>query len=115
MELKDKSGEIKTIHYYNTRTTPGFWPGRFFSCPVKAGEARSHTPRLNQHNKCISMNNRHLIASLTLTACLIGCGKKTTTTTETEGNPPAATQPQAASSNQAKPDPVYRVAPPVDQ
>ena len=61
------------------------------------------------------MNNRHLFASLTLTACLIGCGKKTTTTTETEGNPPAATQPQAASSNQAKPDPVYRVAPPVDQ
>ena len=61
------------------------------------------------------MNNRHLFATLTLTACLIGCGKKTTTTTETEGNPPAATQPQAASSNQAKPNPVYRVAPPVDQ
>ena len=61
------------------------------------------------------MKKRHLFATISLAACLIGCGKKTTTTTETEGNPPAATQPQAASSNQAKPDPVYRVAPPVDQ
>ncbi len=29
VELKDKSGEIKTIYYYNTRTTSGFWPGVF--------------------------------------------------------------------------------------
>ena len=66
------------------------------------------------------MNNRHLFATLTLTVCLIGCGKKATTTTESvtpkpEANPLVAPPSQAASSNQAKPDPVYRVAPPVDQ
>ncbi len=63
-----------------------------------------------------AMKKRYLFATISLTACLIGCCKKTSTsTTETEGNPPAATQPQAASSNQTKPDPVYRVGPPVDQ
>ena len=44
VELKDKSGEIKTIYYYNTRTTPGFWSGRFFVARSKL-EGHYHIPR----------------------------------------------------------------------
>ena len=44
VKLKDKSGEIKTIYYYNTRTMPGFWPGRFFVARSKL-EGHYHIPR----------------------------------------------------------------------
>ena len=44
VELKDKSGEIKTIYYYNTRTMPGFRPGRFFVARPQL-ERHDHIPR----------------------------------------------------------------------
>ena len=44
VELKDKSGEIKTIYYYNTRTMPGFRPGRFFVARPQL-EGHDHIPR----------------------------------------------------------------------
>ena len=44
VELKDQSGEIKTIYHYNTRKTPGFWPGRFFVARSKL-EGHDHIPR----------------------------------------------------------------------